>query len=198
MVLKNARAKVEHYWTNTKKLLAAMSVWGLVFSLVTICGLGVAFDYDDTLVNSVDAYHKAFAGAPQAYSPEFWSIVNNAYDIEKPKYIPYGLAWLFRVCGFKVAVITSRPQIDADGLKKEWRHLVPRGRFLFASDKTAKHQFLANGTYVLFFGDSDTDIEEARKAHVLPIRVRRNKRSVFKEDYNPGTLGELVIPLSEY
>lgn len=198
MVLKNARAKVEHYWTNTKKCLAAMSVWGLIFSIVTICGLGVAFDYDDTLVNSVEAYRKAYSQSQQAYSPQFWSIVNSSYDVEKPKYIPYSLAWLFRAFGFKVAVVTSRPAIDADGLKKEWRHLVPRGRFIFAADKTAKHQYLANGNYVMFFGDSDTDVEEARRAHVFPIRVRRSKKSVFKEDYNPGSLGELVIPLSEY
>jgi acid phosphatase class B len=180
--------------------LAAMSCWGLIFSVVTICGLGVAFDYDDTLVNSVEAYRKAFAAAPQAYSPQFWSVVNQSYDIEKPKVIPYGLAWVFRAFGFKVSVITSRPQIDADGLRKEWRHLVPRARFLFASDKTAKHQYLNSDSvhYVLFFGDSDSDMEEARKAHVFPIRVRRSKKSVFKEDYNPGSLGEVVIPLSEY
>ncbi|MBI3553968.1 MAG: hypothetical protein HY077_15845 [Elusimicrobia bacterium] len=198
MVLKNARAKVEHYWTNTKKTLAAMSVWGLIFSVVTITRLGVAFDYDDTLVNSQPAYSKAFANSQEPYSEGFWSVVNQSYDLEKPKIIPYSLAWLFRVFGFRIAIMTARPAINAEPLKKEWRHLVSRGYFIFNSDKTAKSGFLSDGNYVLFFGDSDSDISEARKAHVFPIRVRRSKKSVYKEDYNPGSMGELVIPLSEY
>src|SRR6185503_9211764 len=35
-MLKNVRAKAEQYWTTTKKLTAAASVWGLIFSVVTI------------------------------------------------------------------------------------------------------------------------------------------------------------------
>ena len=198
MVLKNARAKVEHYWTNTKKFMAAMSVWGLIFSLVTITHLGVAFDYDDTLVNSKASFDKAFAQSQQPYSDSFWTVVNQSYDLEKPKLIPYALAWIFRVCGFKVAIVTTRPSISSDALKKEWRHLIGRGHFIFAGEKTAKHTFLQSGNYVMFFGDSDSDMAEARQAHVLPIRIRRSLQSVFKEDYNPGTLHELVIPFSEY
>ncbi len=198
MVLKNARAKVEHYWTNTKKFLAAMSVWGLVFSVVTITHLGVAFDYDDTLVNSQAAYSKALANSQEAYSEGFWNIVNTSYDLEKPKIIPYSLAWVLRVFGFRIAIITARPAINAEALKKEWRHLVSRGYFIFASDKTGKAGILQNGNYVLFFGDSDSDIQEARSARVFPIRIRRSKKSIYKEDYNPGSMHELVIPLSEY
>src|SRR5207249_3954830 len=108
------------------------------------------------------------------------------------------LAWIFRICGFRVAILTTRPGISADALKKEWRHLISRGHFVFSSEKTAKHEFLRSGNYVLFFGDSDSDMEEARQAHVLPVRIRRNLQSVFKDDYNPGSRHELVIPYSEY
>jgi acid phosphatase class B len=198
LVLKNARAKVEHYWTNTKKLLAAMSVWGLIFSLVTITRLGVAFDYDDTLVNSTASFQKAFASTQQPYSESFWSVVNQSYDLEKPKLIPYTLAWMFRIFGFRVAILTSRPAIAVEPLKKEWRRLVARGYFVFANEKTAKHAFLQSGNYVIYFGDSDSDISEARQARVLPVRIRRSLKSIFKEDYNPGALHELVIPFSEY
>lgn len=197
-VVKGLKDKAEKTWTNTKRLLAFMSVWGLIFSLVTISHLGVAFDYDDTLVNSGAAYSKAFASASQAYSPQFWAVVNQSYDLEKPKLIVYPLAWLFRVFGFRIAVITARPAIEADPLKKEWRHLVSRGNFFFGADGGAKHQHLQSGNFVLFFGDSDTDIEEARKARVFPIRIRRSPKSLYKDDYHPGTFGELVIPFSEY
>lgn len=198
MVLKNVRAKVESYWTTTKKLAAMMSVWGLIFSLVTITKLGVAFDYDDTLVFSSPAFSKAFAAAAQPYSPEFWSVVNKSYDLEQPKLVGVGLAWLFRIFGFKVAIIASRPAEDGEFLKKEWRRLAPRSSFIFAGDKSNKHVHLQAGNYLFFFGDSDSDITEARKANVVPIRLKRSQKSSYKEDYHPGTMDEIVIPLSEY
>lgn len=197
MVLKNVRAKVENYWTTTKKVLAAMSVWGLIYSIVTISRLGVGFDYDDTLVFSAPAYQKAFARSTQPFSPGFWSIVNQSYDLEKPKLIPYVLAWGFRILGFRVVVISSRPAVDSEALKKEWRYLVGRGYFIFASGE-GKHAYLQNGNYLLFFGDGDSDIQEARRARVFPVRIRRSAKSIFKEDYHPGTLGEFVLPLSEF
>ncbi|MBI5631434.1 MAG: hypothetical protein HY921_11185 [Elusimicrobia bacterium] len=197
MVLKNVRAKADAYWTRTKKFLAALSCWGLVFSLVTICRLGVAFDYDDTLVFSTPALSRAFANTAQPFSEAFWSVVNQSYDLEKPKLIPYVLAWMFRVFGFRVAILTARPAVDAEPLKKEWRHLVGRGQFHFTSREN-KHQYLQSGNYVLFFGDSDSDIQQARRARVFAIRVKRSPKSLFKDDYHPGTMGELVIPLSEY
>ena len=198
MVLKNVRAKVDNYWTNTKKLLALMSAWGLIFSLVTISKLGVGFDYDDTLVFSTPAYSKAFANTTQPYSGQFWSIVNQSYDIEKPKIISCGLAWIFRIFGFRVAIITSRPSIDGTALKKEWRRLASRNSFIFAGGRDNTHLYLENGNYVLFFGDSDSDISQARLAKVFPIRIKRSRKSSSRDDYHPGTLGEIVIPFSEY
>ena len=158
----------------------------------------MAFDYDDTLVNSTESFHKALVEAPTAYSPKFWSVVNRSYDLDRPKVITYALAWVFRALGIRVTVLTARPAVDGDALKKEWRHLVPRGYFVFAQDSECKHLFLQNGTYLLYFGDGDSDIQEARKAGVFPIRIRRSPGSLMKEDYSPGKLGELVIPFSEY
>lgn len=175
-----------------------MMVWGLIFSLVTVTKLAVAFDYDDTLVFSAPAFAKAFSAVSQPFSPQFWGIVNSSYDLERPKVSGCGLAWLFKLCGFRVTIVTSRPPIANEALKKEWRHLASAKNFIFAGEKNAKHTYLENGNYVLFFGDSDSDMSEAKLAHVLPIRIRRSPKSAAKEDYHPGTLGELVIPLSEY
>ncbi len=198
MALKAVKEKVEKTWSTAKKIGALMSVWGVIFSLATIGKLSVAFDYDEALVASAPAYSKAYSQAGSAYSPQFWSVVNRSYDLEKPKVLPFAIAWVFRVCGFRVSVVTSRPAVDVDGLKKDWRHLVPPGRFIFASDKSAKHEYLQNGNYLLFFGDSDSDVEEARRAHVLPIRVLRARDAFFKDDYHPRSFGELVLPLSQY
>lgn len=197
-MLKTVREKADKAWTTTKKVLAAASVWGLIFSLVTITHLGVAFDYDDTLVHSAAAFSKAFAQTAQPYTPEFWAVVNQSYDLEKPKLFTYPLAWAFRLLGFKVTVISSRPPVQAEPLKKEWRHLLGRGNFVFTNELQTKQSVLSGGNYVLFFGDNDTDMQEAKRAKVLPIRILRSSKSIFKEDYHPGTLGELVVPYSDY
>ncbi len=197
MVLKDVRAKVEQTWTTTKKLLAAMSVWGLIFSLVTIARLGVAFTYDDTLVDSVAAYEKAARLAPQPRTPEYWSVVNNSYDLESPKILPYAAAGLARVLGFRILILAERQPRGGEALKKEWRHLAPRG-FVFAPEPDDIHLHLQDGRYVLFLGSTDRDLLEARKAGVYAVRVKRGKKFALGGEYNPGQMGEFVLPLSEY
>jgi len=196
MVLKSVRDKADQAWTTTKKLLAFMSCWGLVFSLVTIGQLRVAFDYDDTLVFSTPAFSQAFSTGVPPFSPKFWTVVNNSYHLERPKYLPYSMAWLFRICGFKVTVLTPRPKYGGEALKKEWRYLA--SEFHFTSGSSNKHKYLKEGNFVLFFGDSDTDIVEGRKAKVLTMRIRRSPKSSYKENYHPGSLKEFVIPFSEF
>jgi acid phosphatase class B len=197
MVLKDVRAKVEQTWTTTKKLLAMMSVWGLIFSLVTIARLGVAFVYDDTLVNSFAAYQKAEGHVQVLRSPEYWKIVNNAYDLENPKLLPYGLACVFRAFGFHVLILAERGASGGEALKKEWRRLAPRG-FVYVPDPDDLHLHLQDGRFVLFFGNGDHELLEAKKAGVYAVRVKRGSKAVNGGEYNPGQLGELVLPLSEF
>lgn len=197
MVFKDARAKVEKGWTTTKKLLAMMSVWGLFFSLITIGHLSVAFDYDDTLVNSAKAYEKASGAAIQRESPAFWSVFNNAYDVETVKYVPFTIACILRGLGFRVLIMAERQGTGGDALKKEWRRLAPRS-FIFTPDPTAKHLHMQEGHFVAFFGDSDQDMLEAKKVNVLGVRIRRGKRSFKNDLYSPGRMGEVVIPLSQF
>lgn len=197
MVLKDVRAKVEQTWTTTKKILALMSVWGLIFSLVTIARLGAAFAYDDTLVESSAAFAKAEGQVQQLRGPEFWKIVNNAYDLESPKLLPYGLACALRAFGFRILILAERGSSGGEALKKEWRRLAPRG-FAYVADPGDLHLHLQDGRYVLFFGSGDRELLEARKAGVYAVRVKRGKKAVSGGEYNPGQLGEVVLPLSEF
>lgn len=197
-MLKNVSSKVHSFWSTTKRLLALLCVWGLVFSLVTIGRMSVAFDYDDTLVFSKPAYERALSEIAQPYSEQYWSVVNRSYDLERPKAVAWGLAWLFRIFGFRVTILTNRPATSGEALQKEWRKLVTRNNFVFTGDKAKTHSYLQGGNYLIYFGDSDMDISEAQKAKVFPIRILRGKNSSSKDDYHPGTLGELVIPFSDY
>lgn len=193
---KKAKAKIDKGVSNVKKILSLMMVWGLIFSLVTIGRLRVAFDYDDTLVFSTPAVNKAYASGAVPFSPQFWTVVNQSYDVEKPKWMVQVIAWAFRLTGFQPAILASRPPYGGEALRKEWRHLSPK--FIFVAGEEAKRRALAQQNYVLFFGDSDSDIREARAAHVFPVRIRRSPASIFKEDYHPGNLHEVVIPFSEF
>ena len=197
MVFKDARAKVEKGWTTTKKLLAMMSVWGLFFSLITIGHLSVAFDYDDTLVDASKAYEKASGAAVTREGPAFWAALNNAYDVESVKIVPFALACALRGLGFRIMIMAERQGTDGDALKKEWRKLSPRS-FIFTPDPTAKHLHMQEGHFVAFFGDSDQDMLEAKKVNVLAVRIKRGKRAVKHDAYSPGKMGETVIPLSQF
>ncbi|MBI4371200.1 MAG: hypothetical protein HY552_02765 [Elusimicrobia bacterium] len=197
MVFKDVRAKVEKTWTTTKKLLVVMSVWGLFFSLITIARLGVAFDYDDTLVDSSAAFQKAARASQSPRGPDYWRVVNNSYELENPKILPYALAWLSRGLGFRVLILADREPAGGDALKKEWRLLAPNG-FVFTPLSEAKHLHLQDGRYVLFLGSGDRDILEARRAGVYAVRVKRGKNRVRFDEYAPHRFGELVLPLSDY
>ena len=197
MVFKETRAKVEKGWTTAKKLLAMMSVWGLFFSLITIGRLSVAFDYDDTLVDASKAYEKASGAAVTREGPAFWAALNNAYDVESVKIVPFALACALRGLGFRIMIMAERQGADGDALKKEWRKLSPRS-FIFTPDPTAKHLHMQEGHFVAFFGDSDQDMLEAKKVNVLAVRIKRGKRAVKHDAYSPGKMGETVIPLSQF
>ena len=196
MVLKDVRAKVEKTWTTTKKILAMMSVWGLLFSLVTIARLGVAFAYDDTLVESSAAYAKA-GSSQQPRGADYWKIINNAYDLESPKILPYVTAGLARAFGFRILIVAERQPIGGDALRKEWRHIAPRG-FQFVPNPEDLHLHLQDGRYVLFLGSTDRELLEAKKAGVFAVRVKRGSKAVLGGEYNPGQMGEIVLPLSEF
>ncbi len=196
MVLKDVRAKVEQGWTTTKKILATLSAWSLIYLVVTTARLGVAYGYDGALVDSTASRAKAARASSQPVGPQYWTVLNNAYDIESPKLLPYALAWLFRGFGFRVMIVADREPIGGEALKKEWRYLCPHN-FVFSPEPDSAHMRLQDGRWVLFFGASDSDIRQARKAGVYPVRVKLSRRAA-DEDYHPGSLGELVLPLSNF
>ena len=70
--------------------------------------------------------------------------------------------------------------------------------FIFSGNSGNKHKYLRSGNYVLYFGDSDSDIIQGRKAGILTLRVKRNSKSLYKDDYHPGSLREFVLPLTEF
>ena len=179
-----------------KVLYTLLGIWGIVFSVVTIAGLKAGFDYDDTLSFTAPAYKKAMETRAVVNSPAYWRALNQAYDLEGTKIIPYMTACFFKIAGFKVSVITSRSSIGAQALVKAWKPLITE--FHFVQDNSKKSQVLDGNRYLFYFGDSDSDITQAREAGVIPVRIKRSRKSSNNEDYSPGSLGEWTILLSEF
>lgn len=179
-----------------KVLFTLLGVWGIIFSVVTIAGFKVGFDYDDTLSFTAPACKKAMQTRAVVNSPDYWRALNRAWDLEKTKIIPYMTACFFKITGFEVSVITSRSSIGAEALVKAWKPLITE--FHFVQDNSRKSEILSEDGYLFYFGDSDSDITQAREAGVIPVRIKRSRKSLNKDDYNPGALGEWTIPLSEF
>src|SRR3989339_1451742 len=178
-----------------KKISVVLGTWGFIFAVVTIAGFRVGYDYDDTLVFSAPAFEKAGDSGAIINSPDYWRTLNQSYDIEKTKILPYLSAWFLKIMGFRISVISERGSIGAEALVKLWKPLV--SDFYFVPGQNQKYVILAADRYVLYFGDSDSDILQARQSEVVPLRIKRSKKSGNKADYSPGKLREIVIPLSD-
>ncbi len=171
-----------------------VAVFALVHLAVASSNLKVGFDYDDTISFSTPAFEQAFNSQNQGikpFSPEFWKIVNTNYKLEEAKTGVIFWAILTKMLGFDVVFITARQPIEADALVASWDWL--DDGFYFEKEKA---RIMNKYHYIAFVGDSDSDIEEARKANVWAIRARRSPRSSYKENYSPGKYGEWVLPFS--
>ena len=199
MPIKQIKKQVDNAWTWTKRFFVTLCVWGIVFSLATVSQLRVGYEYDGAMVDSSAAFRRALAASPQPFTPTFWAVANQAYYLDKPKLIPYALAWMLKVCGFGVDVFALRSSSYGDGLRNDWRHLIPARDFIFLQDQDQLGQALDQGRYLLFFGSSDGAIAQAKKDHVFAVRIlRRPQSGGHAPDYNPGMFHELRIPYSQY
>jgi len=157
----------------------------------------VGLDIDDTLLFSSPAFDKGFAEA-QAYTDEFWTIVN-ASDEElsliKPKTIEIINA--HKEKGHEIFLITARNEAGGEVLKKYMASLldIPEGNIYFAP--SGKTELLKKLQIDAFYGDSDSDIQCAQEAGAIPVRIMRSPDSGYKSKYNPGSLGEFIVPDSE-
>jgi acid phosphatase class B len=100
--------------------------------------------------------------------------------------------------GHEVYAITARPDINGDPLRDylEEQLGIPRDHVFFEpGGKAGRIHSLGLDAY---YGDSDSDITEAAKAHVRGIRFLRSPRSSNRQSgrlakYHPGYFGEPII-----
>jgi len=173
--------------------VAILSLWLGSFVIIRMTGYRIGFDLDDTLSCSSPSFDTARAAGLKHGTPEYWQRVNNTFEMDPDKKAVIAAAMLFKVTGFYVDIIIARNGTGGEALMEEWDWL--SDRFYFEREKS---RILAADKYLLYFGDSDSDIEHAQEAGITGIRVLRGDCSSRKSyKYNPGSFGEPVMPFSE-
>lgn len=154
----------------------------------------VGFDLDDTLVFSTPSFQQGFDRADEPFTEEFWSIVNSSdaqHSCVKPEAAE--LVREHRKKGRKLYVITARQPTGGEAVRRfvEFEFGIPRDHVYFEpEDKTERLKTLGIDIY---YGDSDSDITDARDAEIKPVRIQRNPESNYDEKYTPGKFDEKIL-----
>jgi len=162
----------------------------------------VGFDIDDTLLFSTPN----FTAAQEKFTfgtDEFWAEVNGHdrdYSIVKQKCLE--ILRQHQEDGAELYAITARPGTGGDPCRDFISETfgIPRENVYFEKPKTARIRSLGLD---IFYGDSDSDIEDAQNAGAVGIRIQRSPDSSYRNSdgslrkYHPGMYGEEIIPDSE-
>lgn len=175
--------------------------------------ISVGFDIDDTLLYSSPAFfygQMKFSPGSRDYlkNPAFWNEVSSAgWDkFSVPKTSGKALISLHLERGDNIFFITRRP-LPTSGKEDLTAILgadfnIPAARLnkvIFTGrGKDAKVKFIKDNHIAIFYGDSDNDILDARKAGAEGIRVLRPLNSTNRPLPVNGRFGERVIINSQY
>ncbi len=195
-----------------------------VDSLDLSSATAVGFDIDDTLLFSTPAFGRGFAtgGTPAPTDTTFWTAVNGcdpgcdaetitladgstkdlpATDPSAVKSRAYELVQYHLSLGQQVYAITARPDINGDVLRDylATQFGIDRNNVYF--EPVMKTDRMAALGLDVFYGDSDSDITDARKVPgrtVLGVRFERSPKSSYRDGmrlarYHPGYFGEPII-----
>ncbi len=195
-----------------------------VDSLDLSSAAAVGFDIDDTLLFSTPAFGRGFAtgGTPAPTDTTFWTAVNGcdpgcsaetitladgstkqlpATDPSGVKSRAFELVQYHLSLGQQVYAITARPDINGDVLRDylQAQFGIDRNNVYF--EPVMKTDRMAQLGLDVFYGDSDSDITDARKVPgrtVLGVRFERSPKSSYRDGmrlarYHPGYFGEPII-----
>ncbi len=171
-------------------------------------GTPVGFDLDDTILFSTPVFDRAFKSGVKPFSREFWEIVNTSdRELSSVKRRTEALIGEHQRNGDEIYVISGREPVreeavqsflhDRLGIKPENVHftgLSPDSASPSGIAPNSKAEVMKSLGITVFYGDSDTDIADARAAGAKGIRIQRSERSSYKDRYHPGSLDEEIVP----
>lgn len=172
----------------------------------------VGFDVDDTLLFSTPGFHYALTnrdgpGGSNRYGSEplsstaFWQDMNNRHDgFSLPKESGRALLKMHLSRGDDIYFITARTGSQPERLTELLGYTfgIPEPNPVIFVGHTGKTRDLRRLGIVVYYGDADSDVEDARKAGVRAIRLLRSPLSNNPSDARPGHFGEEVLENSAY
>ncbi|MBN2406926.1 MAG: hypothetical protein JXJ19_04460 [Elusimicrobia bacterium] len=160
--------------------------------------LRVGFDLDDTLLFSTPAFSMGFGSGSAPYSSGFWKVVNSSdRGNSKVKKKTFRILKDHQAAGADVFIITSRDSAGGEELKAfiEETFGIPGSAVFFEPD--GKDGRMRKLKLDIYYGDSDTDMNDSVIAGVKPYRILRSTASSYKKKYNPGRYSEEIIKDSQ-
>jgi acid phosphatase (class B) len=177
----------------------------------------VGFDVDDTVLFSSPGFNygmnntdapggKNIYGEHPLDNDAFWKEMNQQYDkFSLPKEIGVALINMHKKRGDRLLFITKRRCGDHGKDKEALRNRLEaifklKDTAVFCDDDKSKTDEIEKKGVDIYYGDSDTDVQEARAAKpkmVRPIRIKRSPMSTNKTGYKPGAFCEEVLVNSE-
>ena len=174
--------------------------------------MDVGFDIDDTVFYSTPAFYHG----QQMFSPgsndflknnQFWEQVSNGWDaFSVPKKSAQALIKLHLDRGDRIWFVTGRPMPGSGHesvtpqIAKDFA--IPTDKMkpvIFAgADHGAKISHIHDRHMTIYYGDSDSDITDARAAGAEGIRVLRPLNSSNLPLPRNGAFGERVVINSDY
>ncbi|NTU57784.1 MAG: acid phosphatase AphA [Chlorobiaceae bacterium] len=169
------------------------------------------FDIDDTVLFSSPGFHYGMTNhdgpdGTNKYGPNplgsaaFWNDMNGNFDnFSLPKESGKALIAMHSSRGDKIIFITARDSSKASILPKiimqDFRISAPDIVF---TCNTPKKDFISSNHVGIYYGDADSDMEQAISANARPVRVKRSPLSNNRTSYQKvGGYGEEVLIDSE-
>ncbi len=162
------------------------------------------FDIDDTLLFSTPAFDVGQASSHAYDSEPFWTLVNGSdRGNSRVKLSTRQIVERYQARGIPIYAITARSGFGGDGLKSFISDElgIPANHVFFEPDGKADR--IRSLRLDVYFGDSDSDIEDAMDAEAKPVRIQRSPKSSYRNKdgslrkYQPGRYGEAVVADSE-
>ncbi|MDY0199206.1 MAG: HAD family acid phosphatase [Tenuifilaceae bacterium] len=178
-----------------KAIISIISVIVLTVLTSNAMAAVVGFDYDDCLCFTTPSFK---VEGQQFGTDAFWAAVNGNPAVASPKASVVEILKAHVSEGDEVYVITARPDTGAAatiayitatfGVAADHIIFAPKGK-----DGVIKKKGITT-----FYGDSDSDISDARKGGAEGVRVERAPESSYKSKYSPGAQGERVLKGTMY
>lgn len=156
----------------------------------------IAFDMDGTLIQFAGCY---MSSKFPYDSLEFWKDVNSEKCILRSavKVLARKLVLWHRSLNQRVIVITKRSDYGAGPVKKFLRENFGFSDSEMYFERKGKVERLREERVGLMYGDSDSDMKDAKVAKAVPVRILRLDPQPSRDDYHPGAYNEEMIIGSE-